>query len=381
MITLEVYFDVISAWSYIAKRRLEAALRLVDKQVRINVVWLPFELDPKLPREGETRSAWCARRSRCTALAIKLDAQAASAGLAEGLKLAFDRIERVPNTRDAHRLIALARDVGIQNAIVEALFRAYFIETRDLSVSAVLIDVVTAAGLNRQRICSLLQSDTGITEVWAAQARALELGVKTVPQLVLNGWQLFPRSWDPRTLAATLERVSSLAVTPISPFSAATRRERYGFTRTRCGCDFCRAYCKHVPGRLDVADLDRLCPVGQDVFAWAEEHLQAVTDCSYPKLVPARQANGHCHWYQNGQCTVHEHAPYGCAFFDAHLPPIEVEQRSTAATRASLEDAARDGLYTQVWRHLCARGLTRPSGNRSPLEEELRLIELSVVQG
>jgi hypothetical protein len=90
------------------------------------------------------------------------------------------------------------------------------------------------------------------------------------------------------------------------------------------------------------------------------------------------QANGHCHWYVGGKCTVHENAPYGCAFFDAHRAPSDLERRSEAGSQAIQADIARNGLYAQVWQHLCDRGLTRPSGNRAALNEEARLIRLSM---
>ena len=59
-------------------------------------------------------------------------------------------------------------------------------------------------------------------------------------------------------------------------------REQYGFRRTRCGCDLCRAPCKHIPGSLDVEDLLRLCPENRDPFEWAEEHL--TNDVDYERL-------------------------------------------------------------------------------------------------
>ena len=96
-------------------------------------------------------------------------------------------------------------------------------------------------------------------------------------------------------------------------------REEYGFRRTVCGCECCRAPCRHVPGSLDVTDLVRLCPPPLDLFVWAEQHLRAVVDKPYPTLVPARGPGGHCHWLFEGQCVVHENAPYSCAFFDTHM--------------------------------------------------------------
>jgi hypothetical protein len=151
-------------------------------------------------------------------------------------------------------------------------------------------------------------------------------------------------------------------------------REEHGFRRTACGCALCSAPCKHIPGSLDPSDLARLCPPGQDLFAWAEQHLRAVTDKPFPTLVPARQAGGPCHWYVNGCCAVHEHAPYSCAFFDAHIDDAEVQRRSAATIRARRDDAAAQGPYLRLWQYLCDRGLTACSGDRAALAEEVRRI-------
>jgi hypothetical protein len=147
-------------------------------------------------------------------------------------------------------------------------------------------------------------------------------------------------------------------------------REQHGFTRTQCGCQFCQAPCRHMPGSLDVADLN-LCPPGEDIFSWAEQHLRAVCDKPYPTLVPARQENGSCHWLFEGRCAVHDNAPYSCAFFDMHMTEVEVARRSAATIEARREDAARHGLYERVWLHLRRVGLIGIPGNRSALAEEM----------
>jgi hypothetical protein len=149
-------------------------------------------------------------------------------------------------------------------------------------------------------------------------------------------------------------------------------REEHGFRRTVCGCEFCKVYCRHLPGTLDPADLLRLCPAGQDVFTWSEEHLRARADLPYPALVPVRNSEGHCHWYFDGRCSVHASAPFGCAFFDAHMPDAEIARRVAATVRACQEDAAANGVYTRVWRHLCGKGLIAPPGDRDGLAAEVR---------
>jgi hypothetical protein len=148
-------------------------------------------------------------------------------------------------------------------------------------------------------------------------------------------------------------------------------REGYGFKRTACGCPFCVAPCHHIPGSLDVSDLARLCPDDQDIFSWAETHLRAVIEKSYPTLVPARQGNGHCHWLVDGRCAVHAAAPYSCAFFDAHQTPEEINQRSAATIKVRREDAANNGQYYRVWLHLQNKGLIANPGDLDGLAAEV----------
>ena len=158
-------------------------------------------------------------------------------------------------------------------------------------------------------------------------------------------------------------------------------REELGFRRTACACAFCAAYCRHLPGTLNPSDLGRLCPPGADLFAWAERHLRAQTDKPYPALVPARQADGSCHWHFAGRCAVHENAPFGCAFFDAHQDDAEVGRRAAAAVRAIREDADADGPYVRVWRHLRRLGLTAPPGDRDGLAAELLAVRRRAQRG
>jgi hypothetical protein len=148
-------------------------------------------------------------------------------------------------------------------------------------------------------------------------------------------------------------------------------RTAYGFARTVCGCAVCQAPCRHIPGSLDVADLTQLCPLGQDLIVWAEEHLRAIVDKGFPTLVPARRDDGHCHWLYEGRCLVHEVSPFSCAFFDSHMTEAEIERRSAATIRARKEDALSKGLYYRVWFHLRRKNLVAPSGDRDALAREV----------
>jgi predicted DsbA family dithiol-disulfide isomerase len=381
VVVIEIFSDTICPWCFIAKRRLEQALRVLDGRIKTEVRWLPFELNPGMPANGIPRRVSRSSKFGTWEQAVALDAQVAAVGRLEGLEFVFDRIERTPNTLDSHRLIALARREGNLEPVVEAIFRAYFLEARDLSDRSTLLDIAAESGLDRARAAGLLASEEGIAETRAEEARARAMGVKGVPYFVLNGRHVMSGARDSGSIVKALEVTSATTESPARlTTDPGSPEDRYGFPRTRCGCDFCSAYCRHIPGRLGVFDPARLCPQGQDVFAWAEQHLQAVIDRPFPKLVPVKQANGHCHWYIDGKCTVHENAPYGCAYFDAHMSSEEVKKRSKAADQASLDDAKADGLHYRIWRHLRDRGLTRSSGDRAPLEVELLRIRLSMQQ-
>lgn len=162
--------------------------------------------------------------------------------------------------------------------------------------------------------------------------------------------------------------------------SANTERNDFGFSRTTCGCEFCKVYCRHMPGSLAVPDLERLCPKGQDVFAWAEQHLRAITDKPYPTLVPRRQENGQCHWFFEGGCVVHQAAPYSCAFFDSHMSDEEAARRSEASVASRRADAAEQGLYFRVWQHLQRMGLTAPSGDREGVRLDMSRLQRAPIR-
>src|SRR5258708_7607754 len=162
---VEVISDVICPWCFIGKRRLEKAIAAVEGQHEVRVRWLPFQLNPTMPKDGISRREYRTRKFGSWERSQELDAKVVEAGKSEGIHFVFDRIERTPNTLDAHRLIWLADREGVQGAVVEALFRAYFPEGRDISRTAVLLDVVAEAGLGRGRAEPVFTSGEGLAAI------------------------------------------------------------------------------------------------------------------------------------------------------------------------------------------------------------------------
>ena len=117
---------------------------------------------------------------------MELDAKVITVGEAEGIHFAFDKIDRTPNTVDAHRLIWLAGQSGCQDAIVEELFRAYFTEGHDIGNRQTLIKVVVEAGLNQQAAETMLDCDAGMDVIANAREISQRHGVDGVPFFIIN---------------------------------------------------------------------------------------------------------------------------------------------------------------------------------------------------
>jgi predicted DsbA family dithiol-disulfide isomerase len=202
VLTIDVISDVICPWCFIGKRRLEKALDGRPASVR----WHPFQLNPDMPREGIARRAYRVQKFGSWERSLELDAQVAAAGRGEGIAFRFDRQSRTPNTLDAHRVIWLAGERGVQDAVAEALFRAYFTEGRDLSDRATLAEVAVGAGLDRSEVDELLEGDTGLDVVHAGEEQARRLGVSGVPFFLVNGRVALPGAQPPELFRQAFEQ-------------------------------------------------------------------------------------------------------------------------------------------------------------------------------
>lgn len=146
--------------------------------------WLPFQLNPDLPAAGMPRADYVARKFGPGG--HRNYERVAAAGRSVGLELAFDRITVQPNTLDAHRLQHYAERLGLQDAVVESLFRAYFIEGANLTDRALLADCAARAGLDRAAVAAYLDSDADRERMLEADAEARNAGISGVPFFIFN---------------------------------------------------------------------------------------------------------------------------------------------------------------------------------------------------
>ncbi len=208
-LSIDVISDVICPWCFIGKKRLEKALAALDRQHKVRVHWLPYELNPQMPKEGISRREYRTKKFGSWERSQELDAKIVAVGETEGIHFAFDRTERTPNTLDAHRLIWLAEKHGVQDAVVEALFRAYFTEARDISSRKTLIDVVVEAGLDRHQAEDVLNSDEGMQAIREAQEQSQRIGVEGVPFFSVNGKIMLSGAQPPEAFLEAFREVDA----------------------------------------------------------------------------------------------------------------------------------------------------------------------------
>ncbi len=188
-IRIDVVSDVVCPWCFVGKRQLEQALARWEREhpgQPVEVRWHPFQLNPDLPAEGMSRSAYLAGKFG-SADTSRIYANVERAAGAVDLPLAIEAIARQPNTLRAHALISAAPDQASQDALVEALFAAYFQQGRDLTDVATLREIASAAGMSDELIERALADDAAHQAVAEADQRARRAGIRGVPCFIVNG--------------------------------------------------------------------------------------------------------------------------------------------------------------------------------------------------
>ncbi|MFD1554585.1 DsbA family oxidoreductase [Paraburkholderia silviterrae] len=177
---IRITHDFICPWCWIGETKLDEALR--EEGTSVRYVFVPYELNPDMPKEGLDRKAYRTAKFGSWARSQAMDSHVVDEGRPHGLSFNYDRVKRTPNTLAAHRLVWFAQNEGRDaRALVDAIFRAYFSEGRDIGDTGVLTDIAIAAGLDAARVRELFASANGGAEVRTLEAASALEGVNAVP--------------------------------------------------------------------------------------------------------------------------------------------------------------------------------------------------------
>jgi predicted DsbA family dithiol-disulfide isomerase len=207
--SLDIVSDAICPWCWIGKRHLADALaELAQDGLGFTIRWRPFQLNPEMPVEGVVRAEYRARKFGSVERGAELDRNVAEAGRAAGLTFRHDRMERTPNTIAAHRVIRMAEDHGVQDAVVEALFQAYFHDGQDIGDAATLDALAAGAGL--PGVAAMLAGPEHRAEVLAEDGAARQGGISGVPSFLMDRHLLFSGAMPGPRMADAFRRAHAI---------------------------------------------------------------------------------------------------------------------------------------------------------------------------
>lgn len=213
---IEIVSDTICPWCFIGKRRFEkalAAFRAKAPDAEIQIGWRPFQLNPDMPAGGIGRQEYLEQKFGGAENAKRVYDPVHQAGKAEDIPFAFADIPRTPNSINSHRLVRKAAEFDKQDAMVERLFNAYFIEGKDVedpaSLADVAAEVLADAGFDRDAILAYLESDEDVEAIKLEDTMARQMGIQGVPFFIVNRKYGISGAQDPAVLLEVFEKVAA----------------------------------------------------------------------------------------------------------------------------------------------------------------------------
>ncbi|HKE45801.1 MAG TPA: DsbA family oxidoreductase [Steroidobacteraceae bacterium] len=183
---VDIYSDCVCPWCFIGKRRFEEARRQ-RPGLQLDVHWRAFELNPGIAPGGRDRQEYLLAKFGGGERLKRLQEQLHDVGVSVGIGFRFDLIQRMPNTRAAHALLAVAAEDGRQDAVSEALFNAYFETGRDIGDRDILLALGAAQGLDRAQLSTAFDEPAVLERILAEETQAHDWGISGVPTFIFDG--------------------------------------------------------------------------------------------------------------------------------------------------------------------------------------------------
>jgi predicted DsbA family dithiol-disulfide isomerase len=208
---IDIVSDTVCPWCFIGKRRIERAMAM-RPEVKFDVFWRPYRLDPTVPRGGVDRKAYLKAKFGDSPRSSAMGDAIRSEGAGEGISFAFDKIAKTPNTLDSHRLVRWSAGAGLQDEVVERLFKAYFVEGRDVGDPAVLSAVAAEAGMDGELVTNLLAGDADLEPVEREAGMANEMGISGVPTFIFDSKFMISGAREPELLVRIFDKAREAEV-------------------------------------------------------------------------------------------------------------------------------------------------------------------------
>lgn len=204
---IDIFSDPICPWCYIGKRRFERALA-ARSDLRPEIRWRAFQLNPAMPEDGMDRKSYLSAKFGSAAEAQRLYGQISQVGMTEGINFRFNDIAATPNTINAHRLIRHAAQNDKQDTVVEALFRGYFLEGRNIGDLGNLVDIATEAGMEPEPTRLYLESTDDAALIREEDMRGRQMGIEGVPYFIVDRGYALSGAHEPEAFYSLFDMVN-----------------------------------------------------------------------------------------------------------------------------------------------------------------------------
>lgn len=188
--------DTICPWTYLAKKRLDIALKQFRsspsaEDVKFTVKYFPYQLYPEASNQGEDKYEWykTTKYSNSEEQMRKYTTLMSAYGVGVGIDFKFHGM--VANTLSAHRLIQhFQEEMGPETAdkIVSSLYRQYFEEEAHPAALSTLLQAALDGGVERSKAEAFVGDDyEALPETKLLIREQASNGIDAVPYVVLEG--------------------------------------------------------------------------------------------------------------------------------------------------------------------------------------------------
>ena len=205
---IEIVSDVVCPWCVIGFENLKKAIKELEDELTFEISWKPYELHPEIPTNGYDKELYMQQKFGSNRGKGVYD-EIIDIGKDLDFDFNFSKTERLPNTFLAHRLLWYAEQKNLQNELSENLFYAYFTEGKDIGSIEVLASIASELGLDKLKIISFLESETGSKEVEDQKLESIERSIGAVPTYIINDQYLIQGGQQPETFMAFLRKIQS----------------------------------------------------------------------------------------------------------------------------------------------------------------------------
>jgi len=191
VIKIIILSDPICPWCYIGKKCFDEAIKQYESHY-FSIQWLPFQLNPNMPKEGMDRKNYLIKKFGSEKKTIEVYTPIVNKFNENEIDFDLSKIQTTPNTFNANQLIYWGQLEGKGNAVVENLFKAYFLEGKNLGDINCLIEIGIKSGLTKKITTTVFENTKDIKIVQDIENKYRKAGVSGVPTFIINNDYVVP---------------------------------------------------------------------------------------------------------------------------------------------------------------------------------------------